>query len=557
MPAPAQRSQKQFDEFYAPRGQSMFRRGPEIEEIPIWAQRRQERVPTGDPRMLNGRVTPGQAPVTVPPGLRRQGSPTMFAEEEAPELEPRQPGAFPAGGRGLPTRDERRAAMADRATAEEAQPEMFTPPEESPDPGFNAQRMTRARELPGDEKLRNEVGDAMRWRGLARSKPEPEQEIATGSLVPNSPLKRPPMFAGGVEAGPAIEGAAAPMMAPGDGVRARPNSPGRAAPRETQVASNNATANDGPKPKRPTMMQPAAPAEPGVPQPAGPASKDDSDANSTKKAADAYMETLKKSLEDDPEETPAEKQKRLQKALFVGGMSMMAASGKHDFWESLGRGGMAGAQASDEEENQRLAKRDKKRDRATTLAKAGYDVSNDTRKAGLDERKLGADELRAQAEADGRGETARHNKAMEGIEGQRAANERSRADNPRSSMRDQRANLEELFNDSEPKAEGETDQAYKRRRAAFVLKSMTERKQAGGLQDRLAARRALKDSIEFQTADEDSQEEMIQAELERGGGGGIAAPIAPAPAAGPKEGATATNPKTGQKLVFRNGKWVE
>lgn len=514
-----QRSRKEFEEFYAPEGRSMFR--PQIAEIPIWAQRRQENIP--QPRdkkngtMFGGRVAPGKGEGGAAPGIRGAsgGGKTMFVEDDAVAVE-EDPG-FNAKRLGPETYDLKKIPQAIDRWARDVTGADEAYYKRNPNPVAGGSIDRRPQNAPG-------------WNPDVEL--PPVQQI-NASMFADNGAEAPAAAGPGQKASPAMR-QAQPRM------------------RETQVA--------GPKPKRPSMMQPAAPPEPGVPQPAAPpAAKNASDANATKSAADAYLETLRQSMEDDPAETPAEKKARLSKALFVGGMSMMAASGKHDFWESLGRGGMAGAAASDEEEQKRLGKRDKKRANTAALAKAGYDVSNDQRKAGMDERKIDIDQQRAEAEVDARGEVGRHNRAMEGIEGQRAANERERNANPRSTIRDQKAVFSEMFDETYPKGEGESDQEYKRRRASFVTKQMTERRGLSGNDRRLKLENEIRKDPMNMGKSEDEIQSMIDdraSAYESDGDIGGALPASPA-AAGPKEGATATNPKTGEKMTFRNGAWTK
>lgn len=202
-----------------------------------------------------------------------------------------------------------------------------------------------------------------------------------------------------------------------------------------------------------------------------------------------YLDALKTFMAPDAEETPKEKRSRLQKALLVGGLSMMSAASKPGatFFGSAGEGGLAGVGASEKEQAMRLAKAKDKRERGMTLAKAGYEVGKDDRTAGQKDQEIAIQRKRGETEDEWRRREAEHQVRVDAETGRYHSGElaaRNRevdsADaarkNPKSAVRDQAAVIGESYDTAFPKRADESAEDYAARRGRAVYRGLTERK---------------------------------------------------------------------------------
>lgn len=239
------------------------------------------------------------------------------------------------------------------------------------------------------------------------------------------------------------------------------------------------------------------------------------DADATAKAAEKYIKSLESSFADIPDETPEERKKRIQEALFIGGLSMMAAGSEDgaNFGGSLSRGALTGFGVFKDAEERRKAEAKERQGRDAKVAEAEYSIARDNRSYGLDKQRVDSDaDYRTTTAA----ETARANRAREALDRERIEKDIA---GPKSAQRDQGAYFEELYKRTNP---GASDQEI----AGFVRDALTNRRGMGEEELRLRVITSFDKDPNFQFADEVTQEEMIEKRMTQllkgrnGGGGG-------------------------------------
>lgn len=235
------------------------------------------------------------------------------------------------------------------------------------------------------------------------------------------------------------------------------------------------------------------------------------DAETTAKASGEYVKALQSMMQDVPDETKEQRRSRLQNALFVGGMSMMAAGSKDgaNFGGSLAAGGLAGYGVSQDEQDKRKAEFRQKQGAGVKAAQVGYEGAKDNRAAdqrdedNYDKRLFNKNSMKRYS--DQNSETGRHNRRMEQLDADRIAKGQ---DGPKSAQRDLGAYFEGLYKRTHPTApDAEV--------ADFVMKSMTDHKGMTADEVTNSVISTLNKDPNYQFASDDEKAQMEDAFLAR------------------------------------------